>query len=112
MVTFSEGFKKKTEKNKKEAFRLFTIQALLNCEMLILTIEEIHKMKIEFPDVFDDLFSNALRHLKKSLQLKIDAIKSCEKVNQISHLRSMRQTNILDNLNEIENQANCSKDPL
>jgi hypothetical protein len=67
MVSYSEGFRKKTEKKKKEVFRLFTIQALVNCELLLLTIEDIHKMKIEFPDVFDDLFLNAFRHLKKSL---------------------------------------------
>jgi len=40
----------------------------------LLTLENIDKMKIEFPEVFDQLFTNSFRRLKKELKLKIDAL--------------------------------------
>jgi hypothetical protein len=40
----------------------------------MLLIEDIDKMKIEFPDVFDELFMNSYRRLKKELEIKIEAI--------------------------------------
>lgn len=44
----------------------------------MLLIEDIDKMKIEFPDVFDELFMNSYRRLKKELEIKIKAIQLCE----------------------------------
>lgn len=41
--------------------------ALISCELLLLMIEDIDKMKIEFPDIFEDLFTNSYRRLKKEL---------------------------------------------
>lgn len=51
------------------------MQAIINCELLILTLDDIDKMKLEFPEVFDELFSNSLKRLERILKLKIDAIK-------------------------------------
>ena len=64
--------------NKKESTRLFCVQAQSDCEILILKITDIFKMKVDYPDEFDELFENAVRLLKKTLQLKIEAIKLCE----------------------------------
>jgi len=36
--------------------RRFTVRALVNCEMFTLTIEELEKMKLEFPEMFIELF--------------------------------------------------------
>jgi hypothetical protein len=77
------------------------VQALVKCELLMLMIEDIDKMKIEFPDVFEELFTNSYRRLKKELQLKIEAIKLCEKSRNTSNLRSMRASNILDAMERI-----------
>ena len=41
---------------RKNMVRRFTLQALENCEMLILTIDEMEKMRLEFPDMYDELF--------------------------------------------------------
>ncbi len=45
-------------------------------------------MKVEFPDDFDELFDNAVRILKRSLKLKIEAIKSCEEDFNLGNARS------------------------
>lgn len=39
----------------------FTVQALLNCDLLALSIEDMDSMKLEFPNVYIDLFKNADR---------------------------------------------------
>jgi CRP-like cAMP-binding protein len=62
--------------------RKFTVQALIDCELLMLLIEDIDKMKIEFPDVFDELFMNSYRRLKKELEIKIKAIQLCEEATK------------------------------
>jgi len=36
--------------------RLFTVQALISCEVLVLSIQDLDRMKEEFPDMFDELF--------------------------------------------------------
>ncbi len=51
------------EKRKKTLIRRFTLCALTNCEMFVLTIEELEKMKIEFPEMFIELFNGAHRKL-------------------------------------------------
>ena len=68
------NIKKRQEKN-RDLQRRFTVRALTKCELMRLSIDDIDKMKTEFPDVFDELFTNSFRRLKIELQLKIDAIK-------------------------------------
>ena len=48
---------------RKNMVRRFTVQALDNCEMLILTIDECEKMRLEFPDLYADLFKGAYERL-------------------------------------------------
>jgi hypothetical protein len=45
-------------------------------------------MKIEFPDVFDELFMNSYRRLRKELEIKIQAIQQCEKATQSNNIQS------------------------
>ncbi len=58
--------------------RRFTLQALDSCEMLILTIDEMEKMRLEFPDMYDELFQGAYERLQKELILKMEIIKKQE----------------------------------
>ena len=44
------------KEKRKNLIRRFTVQALENCETLMLTIDELEKMRLEFPDVFSELF--------------------------------------------------------
>ena len=60
--------------------RKFTVQSILNCELLTLPIEELEKMKIEFPEIFEELFTNSYRRLKRELQLKLDAASKCRDI--------------------------------
>jgi hypothetical protein len=45
-------------KRSKKLMRRFTVQALVNCEMFTLTIEELEKMKLEFPEMYIELFED------------------------------------------------------
>lgn len=40
----------------------------------MLTLEELDQMKLEFPDIFEELFRNTFRRLKKALKTKLEAI--------------------------------------
>lgn len=63
---------------RKNIIRRFTVQAIENCEMFILRIEDIEKMRMEFPDVYSELFDGVHERLKKELLLKLDVIIKCE----------------------------------
>lgn len=77
MIEYRIDRRRKSNSN-QEVFRLFTVQALNSCEVLRMTVQDIDKLKLEFPDVFDELFANSLKILKKALKLKDETIKSCE----------------------------------
>ena len=57
--------------------RKFTVQSLITCELVTLNIGELDKMKIEFPEVFDELFTNSYRRLNRELKLKLEAANIC-----------------------------------
>jgi CRP-like cAMP-binding protein len=47
--------------------RTFTVQALVDCELLALTLESIHKMAREFYNIYTEMFSQGdikLRRLR------------------------------------------------
>jgi hypothetical protein len=46
-------------KHRKELTHKFTVRCLANCEMFILTIEDLEKMKMEFPEYYIELFNGA-----------------------------------------------------
>ena len=53
----------------------FTVRALTNCEMFLLTIEDLEKMKMEFPEYYIALFNGAFSRLQKELLIKFESIK-------------------------------------
>jgi predicted DNA-binding protein (UPF0251 family) len=56
--------KQTARRNKKQSIvRRFTIQALENCETLMLTMEELEKLRLEFPEIFTELFQGAHERL-------------------------------------------------
>jgi hypothetical protein len=46
--------------------------------MLILTIEECEKMRLEFPDIYSELFKGAYERLQRELIMKLEIIKKQE----------------------------------
>lgn len=88
------------KRRERNLTRKFTVQALIDCELLMLLIEDIDKMKIEFPDVFDELFMNSYRRLKKELEIKIKAIQLCEQATQSSNTQSQNAINSIKGLSK------------
>jgi hypothetical protein len=43
--------------------RRFTVRALQNLEMFILTLEDLEKMKMEFPELYIEFFTGAYDRL-------------------------------------------------
>ena len=66
------------ELKRRNMVRRFTVQAIENCEMQVLRIDDLEKMKMEFPDQFADMFVGAHERLQKELILKVDVIRKCE----------------------------------
>ena len=50
---------------RRNMVRRFTVRALQNCEMFSLTIEELEKMKMEFPELYVEMFTGAYERLKR-----------------------------------------------
>ncbi len=63
----------------KDLLRMFSVQALTNCDLLILSLHELEKIKIEFLDIFIELFTTALLRQKKELKIKDKSILLVEK---------------------------------
>lgn len=62
--SFIDGSKSDKEmKNfdKEQLIRRFTVQALANCELLTMAVRDILKMRLEFPRIFHELFSDSPR---------------------------------------------------
>ncbi len=74
IINVKSNFRHRSQKN-KEFYRRFTVQALINCELLTFGLEDIDKMQLEFPEYFEELFMNTFRRLKKEYTLKIEALK-------------------------------------
>lgn len=49
MVDYKVSLRKKSQKP-IEIYRIFTVLALTDCELLTLSIEDLDKMKAQFPD--------------------------------------------------------------
>lgn len=61
MMDYDLAWQKRNRR--KFMVRKFTVRAHDNCEMLILTIEELEKMKMEFPEYYEELFKGAYQRL-------------------------------------------------
>lgn len=59
----------------KNLSRRFTVQSFVNCELLVIQIVDLLKMKLEFPSAFNELVTGAKSSLKKELMLKLEIIR-------------------------------------
>jgi hypothetical protein len=66
-----------TRKKKRLFKRRFTVQALENCELLFLSVADLDKMRIEFFDIYKQLFENSTADLKNQLMDKKKLLKQC-----------------------------------
>lgn len=62
----------------KNLCRRFTVQSFVNCELLVLQIVDLLKMKLEFPNAFTEIVTGAKSSLKKELMLKLELIRICQ----------------------------------
>jgi CRP-like cAMP-binding protein len=72
----------------KDLMRRSTVQSLINCELMILTIDDLEKLKHQFPDIFGELFVNTYHRLRFELQLKLEAIQYCEETESSKRLET------------------------
>lgn len=75
MVSMELGSKRLKRQN---ISRRFTIQAIEACQMYTLSIDELEKMRLEFPDHYLDFFKGAHYRLQNDLVNKLEMIKKCE----------------------------------
>jgi len=57
--------------------RQFTVMALRESEVLYLTIQDLYRMKNEFLEAYEKIFSDANTRLRRALTLKLKAMKIC-----------------------------------
>ena len=58
--------------------RRFTVQAAENCDLLGLSLSDLLKMKLEFPEQFKEISDSALINLQSELTLKLSLIQTAE----------------------------------
>lgn len=51
-------------------FRKFTVMATINCELLTLAVSDLDKMKLEFPEVYKELYDDARLNYKIQIKTK------------------------------------------
>lgn len=80
--------------------RSFTIRALLTCDLLTLSMDDLDLMKVEFSDVYFELIKDAKEMLPENLRIKKEEIqkREIEKTKQKSNLNSKLSQTILSNL--------------
>ena len=58
--------------------RKFTVMAAENCDLLALTLKDLLKMKLEFPEAFMEIANNAVKNLKSESLLKVSLTRLAE----------------------------------
>lgn len=59
-----ESLEQQNQAKKLMHYRKFTTWALSNCDLLTLSVSDLDKMRIEFPDVYNELHADAKTHYK------------------------------------------------
>lgn len=67
------------ENGENDGKRKFSAKALEDCDLLVLTKQDLLLADQEFEDVVSDLFKNAMHRLKRTLKIKKESIKFYEK---------------------------------
>lgn len=65
----------------------FTIQALTEVTVQSLSIENLYKMQLEFPDIYDQLFNESITILRRTLIQRFKAMKEC-RLQYIKQIKS------------------------
>ncbi|TNV86814.1 hypothetical protein FGO68_gene1058 [Halteria grandinella] len=99
-IEYQMSTKKRVLRN-RDIIRSFTVLSIIQCELLILTIDDLEKMKVEFPDVFIDLFINAYERLNYQCTLRNEAIAQYD-----SFMRTRQNTEMLDEGASLETHLN------
>lgn len=108
--TSKKNGKIKKKAKKGPAIRKFTVQAQENCDLLTLTLEDLDKMNVEFPDICQQLINDAVERIHKETTLKVEAVRECEmeQAKQKSDLRSKLSAIFLSGLHrtmkEVQNK--------
>ena len=78
--SFIDGEESTTVNNRHEIdmIRRFTVQAFEPCEILGLSINDLLKMKYEFPRQFEEIFDSVRERFRRDLILKFEVIKHME----------------------------------
>ena len=92
--------------NKQHLHCQFTTQAKEDCEVQILRIDDIHKMRQDFLECYQPLFKNSLDNFKKLDKLKKDALKKCS----VKAFGNRLMTKVLMKKNNIQVSKKSSKD--
>ena len=90
-IEYQMSTKKKVLRN-RDIIRRFTVQAIVSCELLILTIDDLERIKADFPDVFTELFETSFERLNFELSLREEAIEL--------HEEGVRAQNLENNLED------------
>jgi hypothetical protein len=66
-------------KRKRELIRKFTVLAKGDSELLTLSVPDLDKMRLEFPEYYQELHKGAKERLKSDLKLKKTEFNNCIK---------------------------------
>ena len=66
--------------------RRFTVQAAENCDLLGLTLSDMLKMKLEFPEQFKEISDSAVKNLTSELTLKLSLVRIAEVLDKKKNL--------------------------
>jgi|APSaa5957512535_1039671.scaffolds.fasta_scaffold151608_1 hypothetical protein len=50
------------------------------CELLIFSIGDLNRMKGEFLEAYEDLFSDAYQRLYRTLKVKLETMQKCQSI--------------------------------
>jgi hypothetical protein len=102
MFKMQKSIRKRKSKKKVDLIRKFTVQASENCDLLTLTLEDLDKMYLEFPEICKELIQDAENRLQNELMIKIDSIREMEldQAKQHSDLKSKLSAIFLSGLHK------------
>lgn len=83
--------------------------SLKNSEVLQLAIQDLNRMKQEFLEAYEKLFNDAYNRLRRSLTLKLKAMRICaEKENESKTARSHKSLDLDQDPKDISEQLKFS----
>ena len=92
--------------------RQFTINAgTEHCELLTFSINDLSRMKNEFLEAYESMFSDSYQRLYRTLRIKLRAMKHCQQILD-GEVKRVLQTNLRASLfNKNSNVPKAKLDP-